>query len=190
MIFYNIDNITIGKYLDIILDINCIKRIPIWMPKKLINKKFEKLKTDYALIVNEKEMNSRLIDAFDKVSLINQANNLYPALYHGFQACYKISALSGKIPPIMKDLEIIYKDATGKDATMELINNIPTKIEKITSAFDMMNNDIEPETFDFSLFIIKLSALIHPLTVLDKKLKHLNKYVELAISTKKSSKTE
>lgn len=188
MIFWNFNNITIGKYIDCITDINNLKRLKIWVPKKLLIKRSIKLFEGFNKIFDVTTSNEKLNTSYHQFSMINRINNLFPALYHGFQACYSLTAITGKIPDEMRDLEVLYEKATGKKPTIELINKIPEKIDKLK----LLYKDIhvkpkeEPQKgIDFRVYIMNLAPLLLPITIMDKKLKDIKTFEDLALSNTK-----
>lgn len=181
---YNYNNITIGRFEDVLTDFNELKRFNIWLPKKYLAKKVGQLVKQYHLENNEKENNSKLNDAFEQVSIINKANNLYSSLYLGFQTCYKIVALTGIKPKVMGDLEEVFRASLGIEPTAENIKRLPIRIEKLKAVFESLNKDNDEE-FNFSDYLIKLEVVLAPLNIREKKLKYLKKYTEIAISKSK-----
>jgi len=188
MIFYNLNNITIGQFDDLLLDNNYVKRI-VWfpVPKKIVRKKAAKIISDFNKNRN-KDHQSKIYKAFDKLSVANKLSNVYPAIYQGFMACYKLTALTGKAPEVMAEFEQMFRDVFLMEPTPEAVQSIPKKMEKLEG---IIEDEEKPEQFDFSEYlIIYLEPILTPLTIRDKKLVHLHKYEELAVKKIKAKKEE
>ena len=185
---YNYKNITIGRFEDVLTDFNELKRFNIWLPKKYLAKKVGQLVKQYHLENNEKENNSKLNDAFEQVSIINKANNLYSSLYLGFQTCYKIVALTGIKPKIMSDLEEVFRASLGIEPTPENIKRLPIRIEKLKAVFESLKKEDDSD-FTFSDLINKMEALL-PFDPRQRKLRYMGNYIKLAISRSKQKNNE
>jgi len=183
MIFYSHKNIKTGRFIDALENHSKISILPA--PKKLIEKRFSKLLRDFAKVNNSKEVDKKLDDAFHKQSLVNRINNIYPSIYYGMQACYKIAALTGELPAEMKIFEALYTEISHRPCTIERIEEIPAFVEDLKQRFESWSVEPEPEPFDFEAHIMRLNTILHPIDMLDKRLITLQKWERLALKKQK-----
>lgn len=191
MLFYTNKNITVGIFEELLKDYSKIVRINLFLPEQLIEKKAKEIINSFNKDSNKNETNAKLSEQFHKLSMINRVNNLFPAIYKGFYACYRIAELTGKTPAIMKDFEKLYYEATGKKPTIEKIEKIPEYIEilkdKYNSIHNEEENDEENSDFNFSDYLDKLELILElkPLEMRKYKLNELNRLADIALIKQK-----
>lgn len=184
MILHTFDTITIDTYEAAINDVNALKRVSIYIPKKILNKRMDTITKKLNLLLSDNILSKE----FEKLELLNKINILLPAIYNGFSACYKLAALTNNLPEQMSVFEELYERATFRKPTIENIRNIPDLIERYKDIYkDYITDNNTDNTFDFTSFIVKLSALLAPLDIMNKKLKHIKQYISIAT---KNIKTE
>lgn len=187
MLFYTVDNITIGRYDELSFAPEKIMRFYFPCPKKILQKQIKNLNKEYNKRRNEKEFMQNMKQNYKKILLINKINNVLPSIYAGFQACYKIAAITETIPESMRELEKLYKEATGRDATVENVNKLPQMIETLTAKY-YNNYQEDPIEFDFSDYLLRLEDLLPNVRLREKKLIHLKHYEAMAMKKLKPTK--
>ena len=107
MILHTFDTITIDTYEAAINDVNALKRVSIYIPKKILNKRMDTITKNLNLLLSDNILSKE----FEKLELLNKINILLPAIYNGFSACYKLAALTNKLPEQMSVFEELYERA-------------------------------------------------------------------------------
>lgn len=195
MIFYTANNISIGRFNDMLIDSSYVKRFNIPLPEKWVKKASHKVITDFNKTHSKQESND-IIDAFYKFSLKNRMINVLPAVYSGMRACYKIISITGQISDSLAELmatfEKVYEETTRNKCSIEAIEAIPKYIEKLQSKYNDKENEVEaPTEFDFSFYIWTLEKILHPFEIRTKKLVNLNEIEKTASKAmKQNQKTE
>jgi hypothetical protein len=178
MIFHTIYSITIGEF-EVILEsdnINLTKRIPIWLPKKIVEKGFNNLlaahnknssKNKIADIVEEDFAKMDVNDELYQYDIILKLIDLYNKSWGD----PKKKALSA--------IKRIYKANFGKEPTIKYIENIGKSrtllIEKAEQTFTKPKKN---DNYSFSEELIDIQERNPTVNLRNEKLFLLPKYIE------------
>lgn len=197
MIFYTYKNITIGQFDLMLSDKEEVLSVKIPMPKKWIEKRVSKIITEFNKHNSKKEINSKLLDEFHKLSLTNRINNLLPSLYYGFKQCEQYFLLTGKVHEHLETFKTIYESMFNCKPTSKGIDAILSEINKLKETYEDLYTQEESSqdgNKSFSHNLIMLEMILesgNPKFILRNK--PLNKwqiYVDMATDINKSRITK
>lgn len=178
MIFHNIYTITIGRFAEMMEtgDISLVCKYSVWLPKKILTKRYTKLIIAFNNLTNEKTSKKKVNESFSKLS-VN-----YQLMY--FEALEKMISIWYKTldKGVRKDIDELFKMKYGKTPDEKDFLRIPKdKKMLIERATQVYYSAEENKKVDFEADIISLENILAPITIRDKKLYTYNKYVNLAL---------
>lgn len=184
MIYYTIDNITIGRFEAVLNDSHEIVRplfrrfVPVAKAKAKANQLIEDFNK-----INNKEKN-KISDHLYRISLINRVNTIYPAIYSGLKVCKQIEILTGQEPPDVIRFKELFKLVSLLEPTVEAIESIPNIVSKLIDRYEQVTtpeNTNKAVDFDFTLFLHTIEKILSPTPVRTYKLKELHRLNDLAL---------
>jgi len=193
MIFYKVSNITIDRFAKLTKDTRMVLRYDLPLPKKWIAKRANKLIADFNKLNTKKDQN-KLMEAYHKLSLQNRIINVLPTIFLGFQACYKIEAITGERTKLYSEFERLFEEVRGFKPTEADILGIPKLVERLQNKLDDLYSD-EPEQepdqdFDFNYYIFTLERILQPMNIRNEKLVTLQYLNEMAMKLQKEKTKE
>jgi hypothetical protein len=193
MIFYKVDNITIGQFAKLTKDTRMVLRFDLPLPKKWIANRANKLIADFNKLNTKKDL-TKLMEGYHKLSLQNRIINVLPTIFLGFQACYKIEAITGVRTELYKEFERLYEEVRGFKPTEADILGIPKFIDKLQNKLEDLYTDVpeeEPEPdFDFNYYVFTLERILQPMNIRAEKLITLQYLNEMAMKLQKEKTKE
>jgi len=192
MIFYKVNNITIGRFAEMTNNKRLVMRWDLPLPEKWIAKASNKLIVEFNKL-NGKEDMSKLIDGYHKISMINRMVNILPTIFLGFQVCYKMQSITGEKSPYFEEFEKLFEETRGFKPTEADILGIPKLIEKLKNKYDDLFDDEQPEIepdFDFNYYVFTLERILTPMEIRSKKLTTLSYYNKMALKLQKENTKE
>lgn len=157
MIFHTIYSITIGEFAIMLKtkDINRAKIIPIWLPKKIVEKHYNKLLAEHNNNSNAKRIKELVAKDFDLLGVNLDVNRLeiLEAMIHIYYVTW-----GGTKVMVFNALSAVYKDIYGKNPTVEDVLKVHKKkkllIEKAHQVFGGNNEEAEEYDFDKDILTI------------------------------------
>jgi len=193
MIFYKVSNISIDRFAKLTKDTRMVLRYDLPLPKKWIAKRANKLIADFNKLNTKKDQN-KLMEAYHKLSLQNRIINVLPTIFLGFQACYKIEAITGERTKLYSEFERLFEEVRGFKPTEADILGIPKFVERLQNKLDDLYSyepEQEPEQdFDFNYYIFTLERILQPMNIRNEKLVTLQYLNEMAMKLQKEKTKE
>lgn len=180
MIFHTIKTITVGQFGEIVSfkDINLIKRINIPVFPFMLKMAYSRLLNEWNNISNKDKIEAEINKNKTKLKHLTQINIHYKIMID----MLKLSALYGLKKPkelLIKQYIYIYKKEPKTQADFEKIyKDIDLKIRRYKQMYG--NGEEENNNVDFEQLIINIEMILAPVTIRDKKLYTLPKYIEMA----------
>ncbi len=183
MIFHTIRSITIGEFAEMMNfeDKTIINRLGIWIPKKIIEKRYSSLILEWNKLSNKDKIDDLIDENKHKLKMLIQVNIHYRIMS---ELLYIVAMYN--IPEARKLLIDVYKYIYHKEPKTQkdyekILKDLDLKIKKFKQMYGNGENKEEvKEKFDFEKLIINIENILSPLSIRDKKLYVLPKYIELA----------
>jgi hypothetical protein len=160
-------------------DISKIKRVNIYMPKFLINKYYEKLIKEWNVINNSDKLEKELNDNKHKLKLLTQINVIYPIMLKMLDLTAKYGLKSSRDLLTKLYIDIYKREPKTAEDYEKIYKDVNIKILKYKQRYSDDDNK-KKNNVDFEQLIINLEIILAPVTLRDKKLYTLPKYIELA----------
>ena len=194
MIFHTKRTITIGQFSELVTfnDTSLIKRVNIWIPKRILNTKLRALVTEFNRLINKREIDKLISKDIHRLSMINRINIQYPSLLKliDLTAKYKLLGVGSEeeYDKLKYILKTAYKRVYNREPNKESdYIKVAKDYERLRKKYKQMYPDEETKDvkqLDVEELIVTIESAIAPVTIRDKKLYALPKYLELV--TKKT----
>jgi hypothetical protein len=186
MIFHTIRTISIGDFAEMMeyKDINKVKRFNIWIPKALILKYHSKLIYAWNQIANKNEIRKQISENKHKLKQLIQINIQYPIMLKCLDMVAKFGHKEYKDVLVRTYSYIYKKEPKTTEDYVRLMTDIDLKIRKYKQRY---GQEQAVEGIDFEDLIVNVEIMLAPLTIRDKKLYTLPKYIEMASKKIKSN---
>lgn len=188
MIFHTIYTITIGRFAEMleIGDINYCKRLPIWLPKKIVKKYHNKLLVEYNKISNKNKIKELISDDFDKIA-VNYEIKYYELIERLIGIWYQLDGIAKK--NVRNNIDEMYFKKFGINPDeKDFINVVNKRKLLIEKAQQVFAEPKENKEYSFEDDIRKLERILIPITIRDKKLYLLSKYIDDAVRLSNQNK--
>lgn len=188
MIFHSMRSITIGDFSEMITakDKNMVKRVNFWVPKWMINKAYSNLITEYNKNTNEKEVNEILEADKHKLSLMIKINLQFTSLLKLIEMAEKLKLLGydEEFEKVNEKLIEVYKIVYGREPNegydyKKVKRDRELSIKRYRQMYPNKKEE-DNKQIDFEEVIVKTELVLAPLTIREKKLYTLNRYLAMA----------
>jgi len=188
MIFHTIRTIRIGDFSEMLTakDRHMVKRVPIWLPEWLIDKYYSKLITSHNKNTNEKQVKELLEEDKHRLLMLVKVNLQYSALIDLIEMAEEVKSLgySKKFVIIKEKLKEVYRLIYNRDPKTEKdYKKVRRDKELAIKRYKQQYPDKEikeVKEIDFEEIIIKTELALAPLSIREKKLYTLNRYLAMA----------
>ena len=173
MIFYNYNTITIDRFALCFEFPNNIKRFNIWLPKKLVDRKFNKLVVKYNENTNKSKLDNILDDRYHAANLEIRIK-LMVVLFDVLKNSWLLD------PP--SEILSLFKKYFKKDFEITDLQMIIDKIELLKSRLKTLIKNLEApksEEFDFIKLVMNLEGILST-KIGSEKLYKLSYYIDVA----------
>jgi hypothetical protein len=150
---------------------NEVKRIPIWMPKKVVNMAVNKLVNDYNKLTSKEKVDNGIDSKLHAVSL-EVRMQLFVVLYHALK-----DSVIAEVDPVILEL---YKKHFKKDFVYTDLESITKKIDKLQAKYKGVVKSLDKpnKKFDFVGFVSDLEGHLKPEKIGKEKLYKMPYYIK------------
>jgi len=172
MIFHTIYTCTIDKF-GLMFDLpNEVKRLPIWLPKKIVDKAVNRLVNDYNKLTSKEKIDNTVDSKLHAVGLEIRMQ-LFVVLYHALK-----DSLITEVDPVILEL---YKKHFKKDFVITDLEDITKKIDKLQAKYKGVVAGLDNsknKKFDFIGFVSDLEGHLKPEKIGHEKLYKMPYYIK------------
>lgn len=188
MIFHNKQTITIGQFSELVTmdDHSLVKRFKIWIPKKILVKRVQMLKAEFNRLINKREIDKLISKDLHRLSMVNRINIQYPALLKliDLTAKYKLLEIASEeeyqklFDVLIKAYNRLYKREPKTTADYEKVEKDYIKLQKKYKQMYPEQEEEAQKKLDIEELVITIESVLAPVTIRDKKLYTLPKYLD------------
>lgn len=180
MIFHNKRTITTGEFSEMVTykDLNKVKRINIWMPKLILKKYYSDLIYEWNRISNKDKIDKELRDNSHKLKMLIQINLQYPIMLKLLDIAAKYGLKESKEALVKIYTELYKKEPKTAQDYEKIAKDVELKIKRYKQRYGQEQED--SESVEFEQLLVNIEIILAPVTIRDKKLFTLPKYIEMA----------
>lgn len=186
MIFHNTRTITVCQFSEMVMfnDLSKVLRFGVKLPKYILLRRYQKLLIEWNSLNNSDKIDSQIRENSHKLKQLIQINIFYKIMMDMLNITAKFGNIKKKGEDKgSKDLLIevysyIYKRKPKTSADYErIVKDIDLKIRRFKQRFAEEDKD---EGIDFEQLVINIETILAPVTIRDKKLYTLPRYINMA----------
>lgn len=179
MIFHNTRTITIGGFSEMVTykDYRKVLRFNIWLPEFILVKKYNSLLYEWNKLSNGDKVNKEFNRNKHKLKSLVQINIQYKIMLQLLDMAAKYSIKEAK-EGLISIYSSIYKKEPKTAADYEKIaKDIDLKIRRYKQKYGQEQTE---EGIEFEDLLTNIEVVLAPVTIREKKLYTLPKYIEMA----------